>query len=142
MNSTTIATDHPLTTEEQALLRKLAGLIIPASNKFKLPGAHEEPVFSDILKSAPSQLPEIKAALEFALQFSDDLEDHVDTLQAATELVPVVVLVMQCYYRADDVLLSLGMEARAPYPKGFEIEQGDWSMLEAVQQRGKIWRDT
>jgi len=52
-----------------------------------------------------------------------------------------VSLVMQCYYRDDRVMESLGMEPRPPFPEGFEVEEGDWSMLEPVQRRGKIWRD-
>ncbi|MGH7054344.1 MAG: hypothetical protein ACREFK_16060 [Stellaceae bacterium] len=28
---------------------------------------------------------------------------------------------------------SLGMEPRPPYPKGFEVESGDWSLLDPVR---------
>ena len=36
---------------------------------------------------------------------------------------------------------SLEMEARAPFPKGFEVEAGDWSLLDPVRARSPIWRD-
>ena len=137
----TIATDQPFTAAEQNLLRVLAGMIIPASEQFGLPGADQAPIFDDILASAVAQTDEIKAALTFAGNLEGELSDQIATLQRSVVFAPVVVLVMQCYYRADDVLTSLGMEARAPYPKGFEIEQGDWSLLEPVVERGKIWRD-
>ena len=139
--SNTIASDHPFTPEEQKLLRTLAGLIIPASEAYSVPGADEDPIFADILGSAVAQQKEIKAALDFAGTLDGPLEDHIETLQMSEVVAPVVVLVMQCYYRADAVLVSLGMEPRPPYPLGYEVEQGDWSMLEPVQQRGKIWRD-
>jgi hypothetical protein len=38
------------------------------------------------------------------------------------------------------VMRSIGMEARPPFPKGHELEQGDWSLLEPVRARGRIWR--
>ncbi len=139
--SNTIVSDHPFTPEEQERLRVLAGLIVPASAEYNVPGADEEPVFADILQSAVAQQAEIKAALAFAGNLDGPLEDNVPLLQTSEVVAPVVVLVMQCYYRADAVLVSLGMEPRPPYPQGYEVEQGDWSMLETVQQRGKIWRD-
>jgi hypothetical protein len=36
---------------------------------------------------------------------------------------------------------SLGMEARAPFPKGFEVPAGDYDLLDPVRARGPIWRD-
>src|SRR6202040_912217 len=33
-------------------------------------------------------------------------------------------IVLQCYYRDDRVMRSLGLEVRPPFPKGFEVEQG------------------
>ena len=42
-------------------------------------------------------------------------------------------VIVGAYYRDDRVLLSLGVEARAPFPKGYALEQGDWSLLDAVR---------
>ncbi len=137
----TIASDFPFSQQEQDLLRELAGLIISPSEEFGVPGADDDQIFADILKSAVPQQNEIKAALAAAAEFDRPLADHVSALQSTPVIAVVVVLVMQCYYRDDRVLVSLGEEARAPYPQGFEVEQGDWSLLEQVQSRGKIWRD-
>ena len=49
---------------------------------------------------------------------------------AAATLVRVV---LQCYYRDDRVLRSLGLELRAPFPKGYMLEHGDWSLLDPVK---------
>jgi hypothetical protein len=36
---------------------------------------------------------------------------------------------------------SLGLEARAPYPQGFDVEPGDYpSLLAPVLARGRLWR--
>jgi len=51
---------------------------------------------------------------------------------AAATLIRVV---LQCYYRDDRVLRSLGLELRAPFPKGYTLEQGDWSLLDPVKAR-------
>jgi hypothetical protein len=50
-------------------------------------------------------------------------------------------VILQCYYRDDRVLHSLGLEPRAPFPKGHTLEQGDWSLLDPVRARPKLWRD-
>jgi hypothetical protein len=52
---------------------------------------------------------------------------------AAATLVRVV---LQCYYRDDRVLRSLGLELRAPFPKGYVLEEGDWALLDPVKARG------
>jgi hypothetical protein len=49
-------------------------------------------------------------------------------------------VILQCYYRDERVLRSLGLEARAPFPKGHALEQGDWSLLDAVKARPPMWR--
>ena len=49
-------------------------------------------------------------------------------------------VVLQCYYRDDRVLRSLGLELRPPFPKGYGLEQGDWSLLEPVKARPSMWR--
>ena len=49
--------------------------------------------------------------------------------------------VLQCYYRDDRVMRALGLEPRPPYPKGHVLEQGDWSRLDAVRGRPRMWRD-
>ncbi|HSI02694.1 MAG TPA: hypothetical protein VLA02_18980, partial [Reyranella sp.] len=50
-------------------------------------------------------------------------------------------LILAAYYRDDRVLLALGLEARPPFPKGYVVEQGDWSLLDGVRKRPSLWRD-
>ena len=49
--------------------------------------------------------------------------------------------VLQCYYRDDRVIRSLGLEPGPPFPKGHNLEQGDWSLLDAMRNRPPMWRD-
>ena len=45
------------------------------------------------------------------------------------------------YYTDSGVLELLGLEARPPQPRGYEVEPGDLSLLENVKRRGKVYRD-
>jgi hypothetical protein len=45
----------------------------------------------------------------------------------------LIRIILQCYYRGDQVMRSLGMEPRPSFPKDFEAEQGDWSPLDSVR---------
>lgn len=137
----TIATDNPFTPQERTILRTLAGMIIPPSSAYQVPGADDDLIFADILNTARANENEVRTALAFAQSIDKPLQSATAELQGSPELNPVVTIVMQCYYRDDRVMESLNMEARPPFPKGFEVPQGDWSILEPVQQRGKIWRD-
>ena len=47
-------------------------------------------------------------------------------------------VVLQCYYRDDRVLRSLGLELRAPFPQGHVLEQGDWSLLIRQEARAVV----
>ena len=50
-------------------------------------------------------------------------------------------VILAAYYRDDRVLRALGHEARPPFPKGYVVEQGDWSLVDAVRSRAPFWRD-
>jgi hypothetical protein len=49
-------------------------------------------------------------------------------------------VVLQSYYRDDRVVRSLGLELRPPFPQGYTLEQGDWSLLDPVKARPSMWR--
>ncbi|MEM7410498.1 MAG: gluconate 2-dehydrogenase subunit 3 family protein [Myxococcota bacterium] len=45
------------------------------------------------------------------------------------------------YYQEPRVMEALGLEGRAPFPKGYALETGDLSGLEAVRARGPRYRE-
>lgn len=49
--------------------------------------------------------------------------------------------VAECYYQDDQVLESIGLPARPPFPEGYLVEEGDLTLLEPVFERGKIYRE-
>lgn len=143
--------EQSLTDAEIADLRCLAGMMIPASRKYDVPGADDPAIFADIVNSIGRDGDNVRGALATLRTFSGGPLTAVDAAhrtEVAAKLraeggVPVSVLtriVMLCYYRDERVMLSLGLEPRAPFPKGHIVEQGDWSLLDPVRARNPFWR--
>jgi hypothetical protein len=133
-------------------LRCVAGMMVPASLAYGVPGADDDVIFADIIASLGRDLSGVREALGVlgALSggaFADLDETRRDTVAGVFQAQGGVVLatlsrvILQCYYRDDRVVRSLGLEPRAPFPKGHTLEQGDWSLLDPVRTRAKMWRD-
>lgn len=147
-----VSNNPSLSAEECSTLRCVAGCIIPASTEYAIPGADDDTIFADIIRSLGTDAPLVREALRlldalaegrFAALDNAAQRRVADTFRnqqvaLATVLVRVVA---QCYYRDDRVMRSLDMEPRPPYPRGFEVEQGDWSLLDPVRAGPKIYRD-
>jgi hypothetical protein len=143
--------DAPLTEAESADLRCLAGMIIPPSVKYGVPGADDATIFTDIVNSIGRDADRVHEALatlhnvaggQFAaLDVTRRAEVAAKLREDGGGAVGVLTrIVLLCYYRDDRVMASLGLEARPPFPKGHEIEQGDWSLLDPVRARQPFWR--
>jgi hypothetical protein len=61
--------------------------------------------------------------------------------RSGSEMAALGRAVLQCYYRDDRVFVALGLEPRPPFPKGHDLQQGDWSLLDRVRDRPRMWRD-
>jgi hypothetical protein len=144
-------TQEKLSSEQTRDLRTLAGMIIPASAVYDVPGADDEKIFKDILRSFERDRDDIGRALAHLATLSGgafaDLELQRRTEVAArfresggAPLAALVRVVLLCYYRDDRVMRSLGQEPRSPFPKGHVVEQGDWSLLDPVRARPKMYR--
>ena len=142
---------HDLTDAEARDLRALAGAMIPASAEYNVPGADDELIFTDILRSLERDCEDCRAALKDLARLSGgsfaDLAAERRNEVAATfkksggaPLSALSRVVLLCYYRDDRLMNSLGQEPRAPFPRGHEVEQGDWSLLDPVRKRAPIHR--
>jgi hypothetical protein len=143
--------NHDLTADQARDLRALAGMIIPASAVYDVPGADDEKIFDDILRNLERDRDDIVRALSHLAAiggraFGDLEPEHRAEVAAAfrevggAPLAALVRVVLLCYYRDDRVMRSLGQEARAPFPKGHVVEQGDWSLLDPVRARPPMYR--
>ncbi len=144
-------TTPTLTDAEARDLRALAGLMIPASAAYKVPGADDDLIFADIVKNLERDTEDTRTALAHLARlaggaFADLPEDRRRDLAATFKKeggAPLFALnrvVLLCYYRDDRVMRSLGQEPRSPFPKGHDVEQGDWSLLDPVKKRAPMWR--
>jgi hypothetical protein len=142
-----------LTANEIRSLRCVAGMMIPASAAHGLPGADDDAIFADIVDSIARDAALVKQALQRLDALGDGVFAELDLArrQAAAaalqdaggeKLTALTRVIVQCYYRDDRVMRSLGMEVRPPFPKGFEVEQGDWSLLDPVRARAPFYRRT
>jgi hypothetical protein len=133
-------------------LRRIAGVMIPASEEFAVPGADDAAIFADIVRSLGRDTDSVRAALTRLAALAGGSFAALDTARREAvaqsflagddpEVTTLGRVVLQCYYRDDRVMRSLGLEPRPPFPKGHVLEQGDWSLLDAVRARPKMWRD-
>ncbi|WP_291687038.1 hypothetical protein [Bradyrhizobium sp.] len=140
-----------LTAEQIRDFRALAGAIIPPSASYGVPGADDERIFSDILRSLERDRDDVCQALAHLVRLAGgafaDLEPARRVEVAATfreaggaPLAALVRVVLLCYYRDDRVMRSLGLEPRPPFPRGHVVEQGDWSLLDPVRARPRMYR--
>jgi hypothetical protein len=144
-----------LTAEQARDLRALAGSIIPPSAAYDVPGADDDKIFGDILRSLERDRDDIRRALAHLATLAKesagcafaDLGPQRRAEVAATfreaggaPLTALVRVVLLCYYRDDRVMRSLGQEPRPPFPKGHIVEQGDWSLLDPVRARPPMYR--
>ena len=133
-------------------LRRIAGMMIPASEAFAIPGADDAAIFDDILRSIGRDAGSVRGALIKLSTLTGgpfaELDDPRGQAVAETflssdapEVTTLGRVILQCYYRDDRVVRSLGLEPRSPFPKGHVLAQGDWSLLDPVRSRPKMWRD-
>jgi hypothetical protein len=143
---------NALTSAEQADLRRLAGFMVPASGEYRVPGADDETIFADIVRSLGRDLPAVRAALTILRETSGDAFASLDAATAEAKAMAFLArkdaavatlgrVVLQSYYRDDRVFIALGLEPRPPFPKGHMIEPTDWSLLDDVRSRARMWRD-
>ena len=135
-----------LTPAQENDLRTVAGMMIPASDEYKVPGADDPAIQADMLATLGRDTAQVAQALDYLARLAGKPLADLDPARrdavaeefrasggaAAATLVRVV---LQCYYRDDRVLRSLGLELRAPFPQGYTLEQGDWSLLDPVKAR-------
>jgi hypothetical protein len=138
-----------LSAAEVGELGLIAGTMIPADAALGVPGADDPAILADIVQSIGRDLPLVRTALaeiaakSFASLDRDKREALINDYyrSGAPPIMALGRVVLGAYYRDDRVLLSLKQEARAPFPKGYALEQGDWTLLDAVRDRPPLWRD-
>ena len=125
--------------------------MIPTSAEFDVPGADDPVIQADIVATLGRDTALVREALDQLARLAGQALADLDPARleaVAVELrasggdavMTLTRVVLQCYYRDDRVVRSLGLEPRPPYPKGHVLEDGDWSLLDPVRARPPMWR--
>ncbi len=156
-HSTLITSDHPLTELHRRTLDAVLEVIIPANEERTLPSAREVGVpdylqahAGDYWQPLASDLDRLDefAYRQFAQNFADlSVAERARVAHLMRNGDPgflrrLALEAVTCYYQDDRVMLALGLEPRAPAPKGYDAYAGDFSLVEPVVARGEIWRRT
>ncbi len=127
-------------------LRTIAGMMIPESSEYNVPGADDAAIQADMLKTLGRDTRQVATALDHLARLAGKPLSELDEAKrdaivqefrssGGAPAVTLVRVILQCYYRDDRVLRSLGIELRAPFPKGHVLPDGDWSLLDPVKAR-------
>jgi hypothetical protein len=146
-----MCSDSPLTPVQRDDLRAIASVMISASTQFDVPGADDPVIQADIAATLGREAGLVREALDHLARLAGQPLADLDPARrdaVAGELrasggdavMTLTRVVLQCYYRDDRVVRSLGLEPRPPYPKGHVLEEGDWSLLDPVRARRQMWR--
>jgi hypothetical protein len=140
-----------LTPAQRDDLRTVAAMIIPASAEYKVPGADDAKIQADILATLGRDTKRVMGALDHLARLAGRPLAELDPARrvavakefrssGGASAATLTRVVLQCYYRDDRVVHSLGLELRPPFPLGYALEQGDWSLLDSVRARAPMWR--
>ena len=142
-----------LSLEQERALACLLDEIVPRSADGRFPGAGELGL-APAIEAAYARIPGFDAVIADGLAALDELarergaegfaalegEARTEVLKAFAEREPGFVpgLVFQTYtvyYLEPRVVEALGLEARPPHPKGYEMEPNDLTLLDPVRAR-------
>jgi hypothetical protein len=140
-----------LTPAQRDDLRVVAAMMIPASAEYDVPGADDPAIQADMLATLGRDTLAVATALDHLARLAGQPLADLDASRreavakefrasGGAPAATLVRVVLQCYYRDDRVLRSLNLELRPPFPKGYVLEQGDWSLLDPVKARSPMWR--
>ena len=149
--------DAGLSASQRETLRVLLGMIVPPSADGRMPGAAQMAALARHVAEAATSLPALgehldaldrEAMTRYGAAFpAVDEAGRLTLLEELRGRDPMTLdqlalETLTCYYQQDRVLEGLGMEARPPFPKGYQVEQGDLALLDPVIARGRIYRET
>ena len=147
-------TNNPgFSADEERTLAAVLDEIIPPSDDGRFPGAGQIGVASYI-DQALQKTPELRSMIAQGLSDLDSLarsrnapsfaalsqEDKLQLLNAQAFVLPLTFHAYVGYYQHERVVEALGLEARPPHPKGYQMEPNDLTLLDAVRRRPKLYR--
>ena len=140
---------------QMTTLNVLIELLIPASADGRMPSAKSLNLYANVA-DLPTQdralfesglaAIEARSQSSYSLDFSElsveQAKALVDRLRGeGSAFIQSFMTQTAGRYLADDgVMILLGLEARPPWPKGNQVIEGDWTLLDSVRGMPKIYR--
>ncbi|MDD9889185.1 MAG: hypothetical protein OXU66_00655 [Gammaproteobacteria bacterium] len=143
--------------EELSLLKRIASALIPASEEGGLPAADDEVIFQCVLENPAEQLIQLQSLLfELIKQeggaavvtawdrthFDNWIADYEKQWpkQVHSFFKVYIAMLLRAYYQDARVLIAYDRRPGPPFPEGYVVIEGDWSLLDAVKNRKPFYR--
>jgi hypothetical protein len=145
--------------DEERTLTSVLDEVIPPSDDGRLPGAGELGLARHV-EQMLDQTPALRPLIVQGISGLDELArsrgsqsfaalSKPDRVQVLNELGPkqpaflptLLLYTYGGYYQNGRVVEALGLEARPPFPEGYEVEPNDLTLLDEVRQRPKMYRE-
>jgi Gluconate 2-dehydrogenase subunit 3 len=152
-------TDDGFTPEEARTLAVLLDQVVPASADGRLPAAGALGLDAEMARTV-QRMPMLRPVIEYGLSAIAELarsrngdglpalapEERTAVVREFTAtdqffLPAFLFLVYGSYYQHPSVVEALGLEARPPHPGGYEMAGDDWTLLDPVRRRGRMYRE-
>jgi hypothetical protein len=148
--------DADLAAARRETVRALLDMLVPASPDARMPAAGTLPEVLHQMEMLLAGLPALADALDRLQREATARHgaafaalDHASRSALLDEFAARDPVLLQrlgletvtCYYQQDAVMEALGMEARPPFPTGYQVIAGDLGLLKPVIARGRIYRD-
>ncbi len=152
--------DQPfaLSALHEHVLATLIDEAVPPSEDRRLPGAAALGLRAHVLRTV-EQTPVLRPVLDYGLSAIAELAAKrspagfaglsraeakavIDEFAATDQffLPAFLFLVYSGYYRNPRVVEALGLEARPPHPEGYAMAPDDWTLLDPVRHRARMYR--
>lgn len=143
--------------EEKKLLRRIAKRIIPPKSEEGLPGADDEKIFTQLIVYLSTNADKLRRDMNDLLAMdggvsvvcalgTDDFEVWVARWaegwpkQTHAFFKTLVPMTLHAYYQDSRVQEAYGRRPGPPFPEGYVVVEGDWSLLNHVREREPLFR--
>jgi len=144
---------HPLSDDQRRTLTSVLDELIPPSADGRLPGAGALGL-ADYVEQVVQATPELAGMIAEGLATLDDTArsragrafadlaqpEKVALLHEQPFVFPLMFHVFTGYYKEPRVVAALGLEPRAPHPKGHEMAPVELGLLDTVRRRAPFHR--
>ena len=136
-----------ISVDDKADMDALLDIIIPPDAAKGLPGGSQTGFQPDTSHWESLKILNNSSIARFEKRFHDLSYDerlivaNIALKTHRTFFIQIAKKLAEHYYQHDDVSRAIGLWKTPPFPEGYNVEEGDLSLLESVYLRGSIYRN-